>query len=79
MDNDSMDNSKIVLDISLIHYIFEYIDSDLKLLIHREGSNDTDRSMVLSIGLIMRSGLEDYFKNVILSKRFKDNYCDECA
>ena len=69
----------VVLDTSLIHYILEYIDSDLNLLIHREGSDDVDRSKALSIGLIMRSGLEDYFQDVILSERFKDKYCDECA
>ena len=81
-NDDNIDSTvveAVVLDTSLIHYILEYIDSDLKLLIHREGSSDADRSKVLSIGLIMSSGLEDYFKNVILSKRFKAKYCSECA
>ena len=70
-----MDNNinTIVLSTSLIHEIFEYIDDDYKLLIHREGSTDEQRSKRLSIELIMRSGLEDYFEGVLLSLRLKVN------
>ena len=58
--------STIILSTPLIHKVFEYIDDDYKLLIHREGSTDEQRSKRLSIELIMRSGLEDYFEDVLL-------------
>ena len=68
-----------ILWTSLIHLIFEYIDSDFKLLIHREGSTDEERAKVLSIEVIMRSGMEDYFEHVLLCKRFKGSLCHEAA
>jgi hypothetical protein len=49
----------------LIHKVFEYIDDDYKLLIHREGSTDEERSKMPLIELIMRSGLEDYFNDAL--------------
>jgi hypothetical protein len=67
------DSKPIILSTSLIHEIFEYIGDDYKLLIHREGSTDEQRSKRLSIELIMRSGLEDYFKDVLLCDRLRDN------
>ena len=76
-----MDNNinTIILSTSLIHKVFEYIDDDYKLLIHREGSSDEQRSKILSIELIMRSGLEDYFENVLLCDRWRDELCNEAA
>ena len=60
-------NTNAILPISLIHYIFDtYVGIDYKLLIHKEGSSDEDRSKVLSIELIMISMMEDYFKVVLL-------------
>ena len=35
--------STIILSTSLIHKVFEYIDDDYKLLIHREGGTDEQR------------------------------------
>ena len=59
------------LPMALIHHIFDtYIGIDYKLLIHKEGSTDEDRSKVLSIELIMMWSMEDYFKDVLLSDRF---------
>jgi len=72
------DNNKLLLPISLIHYIFDYIDFEFKLLIHKEGSTDEDRTIVLSIKLIIISGLEEYFKDVLLSLKFKAKLC-RCA
>ena len=69
----------IILSTSLIHEIFEYIDNDYKLLIHREGSSDEERSKILSIDLIMRSGLEEYFKDVLLCDRLIHKLCSEAA
>ena len=76
-----MDNNinPIVLSTSLIHKVFEYIDDDYKLLIHREGSTDEQRSKILSIELIMRSGLEEYFEDVLLCDRWLDKLCNEAA
>ena len=76
-----MDNNinTIILSTSLIHKAFEYIDDDYKLLIHQEGSTDEQRSKILSIELIMRSGLEDYFEDVLLSRRWRWRLCDEAA
>ena len=68
-----------ILWTSLIHLIFEYIDSDFKLLIHREGSTDEERAKVLSIEVIMRSCMEDYFQHVLLSTRFKGRLCYDAA
>ena len=76
-----MDNNinNIILSTSLIHKVFEYIDDDYKLLIHREGSTDEQRSKILSIELIMKSGLEEYFEDVLLCDRFRDKLCSEAA
>jgi len=65
------------LPISLIHYIFDkYLGTSYKILIHKEGSTDEDRIKILSIELIMISGLEDYFENVLLSNKFKEKLCN---
>ena len=69
----------VILSTAEVHLILEYIDSDFKLLIHREGSTDKQRAKRLSIETIMRSGLEDYFKRVLLSDRFKGKLCNEAA
>ena len=68
-----------MLSTAEVHLILEYIDSDFKLLIHREGSTDEQRAKRLSIEMIMRSGLEDYFQHVLLSDRFKKRLCDRAA
>ena len=73
-------NTNIILPISLIHYIFDtYVGIDYKLLIHKEGSSDEDRSKVLSIELIMISMMEDYFKDVLLCNKFERRLCDEAC
>ena len=59
-----MQSNNITLSTLLIHKIFEFIDADYHLLIHVNGSTIEDRSKLLSIGLIMRSRCEEYFKNV---------------
>ena len=71
--------STIILSTSLIHKVFEYIDDDFKLLIHREGSTDEERSKILLTELIMRSGLEEYFSDVLLCDRWRDKLCNEAA
>ena len=47
--------------------------------IHREGSSDEERSKKLSIAVIMRSGLEEYFKGVLLSRRLRGEVCKVAA
>ena len=81
MENVEVENTnKILLPISLIHYIFDtYIGNNYNLLIHKEGSTDNDRSKLLSIELIMISRMEDYFKDVLLSIKFKRILCDEAC
>ena len=77
MDNVYNNNE---LPMSMIHHIFDtYLGSDYKLLIHKEGSTDEDRRKVLSIELMMISGMEDYFRGVLLSRKFKVILCDEAC
>ena len=69
-----------LLPLPLIHYIFDtYVGTGYKLLIHKEGSSDEDRSKVLSIELIMISRMEDYFKDVLLCNKFKGKLCNEAC
>ena len=68
-----------MLSTAEVHLILEYIDSDFKLLIHREGSTDEQRAKRLSIEMIMRSGLEDYFQHLLISDRFKGALCNQAA
>ena len=57
-DKDNNDiNGNTDLSTTLIHDVFEFIHPDYKLLIHREGSNDIERVKLLSIDLIMTSGM----------------------
>ena len=69
------DNNLNILPMSLVHYIFDYLGNDYKLLIHKEGSTDEDRSKVLSIELIMMWGMEDYFEDVLLYYIFISTLC----
>ena len=73
-------NDDTMLSLSLVHEILEYIHIDFKNIIHREGNAffDDDESR-LPLSLIMNSGLEDYFERVLLSDRYRDVLCDECA
>jgi len=65
------------LPISLIHdNIFSNISPDFKKLIHKEGSTDEDRLRAHSIEDIMISGMEDYFRDLLLSNKFKNTLCD---
>ena len=66
-----VNDKPIILSTSLIHEIFEYIHRDFKLLIHREGSSDVEREKKLSIELIVRSGLWEYFKDVLFGDTFE--------
>ena len=74
-----------VLSLSLVNEVFEYIHSDFKSIIYRQGNaalfdNDDDGGEgQLSISLILNSGLEDYFSDVLLCDRFKDRLCRICA
>ena len=69
-----------LLPIPLIHHIFDtYIGRGYKLMIHKEGSSDEDRSKILSIELIMISRMEEYFKDVLLSDKFKYRLCNAAA
>ena len=68
-----------VLSLSIIQKVLEYIHIDLKRIIHRQEHVDGDNGRLLSLSLIMNSGLEDYFEHVLLSERFKRKLCDECA
>jgi len=71
-------NAPGILNISIINEIFKYIDDDFKLLIYNEGSTDEDRLKVLSIEIIFKSGLEDYFRDLLL-KKFKGSLCNEAC
>ena len=79
-NNNNNNNDSTILPMSLIHYIFDtYVGVDYKLLIHKEGSTDKDRSKVLSIELIMISRMEDYFVDVLLSDRLNRKLCYEAC
>lgn len=65
------------LPIPLIHNnIFSYTSPNFKKIIHKEGSTDEDRSQVQSIEDIMISGMEDHFRDLLLSDKFKNILCD---
>ena len=77
-----------ILSLSLVNEIFEYIHSDFKNIIYRDGNvlfdnNDNDGNdnvhRRLPISVILNSNLEDYFADVLLCDRFKDRLCDICA
>ena len=57
------------LSIKIIKYILEFLDKDLKLLVCKVGSTNEERNKILSIELIMKSGLEEHFKEILLSNR----------
>jgi len=67
------------LSLSIIHEIFNYNYKNFKLLIHKEGSTDEERNEVLSIEIIMKSGLEGYFGDVLLSNKFRRILCNEAC
>ena len=69
------DEEMVTLPIQIVHELFQYIHPDLKYIIHR--SNNSDKRLHLSI--IMKSNLEDYFEDVLLSDRFKPLLTDACA
>ena len=78
--NHHQEQQVVMLSIPVIHKILGFIDPDLKNIVHREGNTFFDIvDNRLPLSLIMRSNLEDYFEPVLLSDRFKDNLCDECA
>jgi hypothetical protein len=74
-----------ILSLSLVNEIFEYIHSDFKNIIYRDGdvlfdNNDNDNvHRRLPISVILNSNLEDYFADVLLCDRFKGRLCDICA
>ena len=67
------------LSLSLVYEIFEYIHIDLKNIIHREGNTIIETNRKLPLTLIMNSRLENYFADVLLSDRYINKLCDECA
>lgn len=72
------EEAKIML--SLHVEILDYIHSDLKNIVCREGNTlFDDEDYRLPLSLIMSNKLEDYFEPVLLSSRFKKILCDECA
>ena len=81
IDNDvHVHDDDTMLSLSLVHEILEYIHIDFKNIIHREGNAFfDDHESRLPLSLIMNSGLEDYFERVLLSDRYRDRLCDECA
>ena len=64
----------VILSLSLVYEVFEYIHSDMKRIIHRQ-----QQVGKLPLTLIMRSGLEDYFKGVLLGTKFTGLLCDYSA
>ena len=72
------DQTNNELSLSIIHKIFDYIHKNFKLLIHKEGSTDEERNEVLSIEIIMISGLEEYFRDVLFNK-FRRILCNEAC
>lgn len=68
-----------VLSIKIVKYILEFLDKDLKLLVCKVGSTNEERNKILSIELIMISGLEEHFKEILLSNRFKGIICTEAC
>ena len=63
-----------ILPLSLVNKIFEYIHKDLQYIVHR-----CMYKWRLPLGIIMQCGLEDYFADVLLSKRFRVKLCEISA
>jgi hypothetical protein len=63
------DQKKPILPKSLIDYILEYVDKDFGNIIFKN-----DNKKKLSVYLIMNSGLEYYFKDMLKGK-FKNSLC----
>ena len=85
-------NGCVILSLSLVNEVLEYIHIDFKNIIYRQGNplfaNDDDDdddddddggSRRLPVSMILNSRLEDYFADVLLSRRFKKKLCDICA
>ena len=78
------DDHQPILSLSLVNEIFEYIHSDFKNIIYREGNvlfnnNNDNEDRRLPISVIFNSNLEDYFADVLLCDRYKSRLCDICA
>ena len=80
-------NVGVILSLSLVNEVLEYIHIDFKNIIYREGNplfanhnDDNDEgSRRLPVSVILNSRLEDYFADVLLSDLFKKKLCDICA
>jgi hypothetical protein len=70
-------DSNLLIPLPIVNVIFSYIHNDFKLLIHRD--DKAKKNKRLSIELIMRCGMEDYFEKVLLSNKFKHILCNEAA
>ena len=55
------------------------IHRDFRLIIHKEGSTEADRAKNLSLDLILKAGMQNDFKSVLLSRRFKSKLCTIAA
>ena len=72
--DDVAENKKVILSMSMVHEVLEYIHKDFRYILHR---NDDGRVKdKLSIDIILKSHMQDYFAGVLLSSNFRANVCD---
>ena len=65
-------NRKVILSMSLVHEVLTYIHKDFRHILHR--ADDGSVKEKLSVDIIFRSHMQDYFAGVLLSKLFAQTY-----
>lgn len=78
MDEDE-EKKPILIPNAILNETLDFVHKDLKKTIHKEGINPEDLDKQISIEVIMKSGTEEYYKDLLLSERFKNNLCKIAA
>ena len=72
--DDVAENKKVILSMAMVHEILEYIHIDFRHVLHRD--DDGHVKDKLSIEIILRSHMQDYFAGVLLSQTFRKKVCN---
>ena len=72
--DDVAENKKVILSMSMVYEVLEYIHKDFRHILHRD--DDGRVKDKLSIDIILKSHMQDYFAGVLLSSTFRANVCD---
>ena len=69
----------VLIPNAIVNETLDFFHKDLKKTIHKEGIKPEDLDKQISIEVIMKSGTEEYYKDLLLSERFKNNLCKIAA